>query len=118
MLLKSTEMNVQFMQMFKERSKRSACCHLGERIHVLREALATISKLAIRTGNVCMRVVDITGEQNAIMDIGPIDVHVLAVVVYGIEVSNLVGTENIVAIFRDFRFERRHYGKFASLEYF
>ena len=60
MLLKSTEVNIQFMQRFKQLAERSASGHLGESVDILREALATIAELAIWTWNVCMRVVDVT----------------------------------------------------------
>ena len=60
MLLESAEMNVQLMEVFQKGSQRCACCHLGKSIHILREALATITKFAIRTGNVGMGVIDIT----------------------------------------------------------
>ena len=46
MLFKSTEMYIQFMQMLKKRTERSACGHLCKSIHVLREALTTITELA------------------------------------------------------------------------
>ena len=59
MLFKSTEMNIQFMQVLNKRTERSACGHLCESIHILREALATIAELAIWTRNIGMRVVDV-----------------------------------------------------------
>ena len=59
MLFKSTEVNVQFMQVLKERSERSSLGHLCESIHILREALATIAELAIRTRNISMCVVNV-----------------------------------------------------------
>lgn len=59
MLLKSTEVHIQFMEMLQKRSKGSACSHLGKSIHVLREALATITKLSIRTRDISMRVINI-----------------------------------------------------------
>lgn len=64
MLFKSTEMNIQFMQVLKERSEGSACGHLGKRIHILRETLAVIAKLAVRSENVSMGVVDVAGKQH------------------------------------------------------
>ena len=42
-------MNVQFMQVLKELTKRCACCHLCKSVHILRDALATIPELAIKT---------------------------------------------------------------------
>lgn len=59
MLLKSSEVNVEFMQMLQENSKRSASRHLSESVDILWEALATITKLAIRTRDVGVGVVDV-----------------------------------------------------------
>ena len=59
MLLKSTEMDVEFMKGFKQLAERSACGHHGEGVDILREALATIAELAIWTRNIGMRVVDV-----------------------------------------------------------
>lgn len=59
MLLKSTEVNIELMERLKESAERSACGHLGEGIDILREALATIAELAIRTRDVGVGVVDV-----------------------------------------------------------
>ena len=60
MLLKSTEMYIELMQRFKQLAERGACGHLGEGVDILREALAAIAELAIRTRDVGMGVVDVT----------------------------------------------------------
>ena len=59
MLLKSTEVYVQFMQMLKESTERCALGHHGEGIDILREALAAIAELAIRTRDIGVGVVDV-----------------------------------------------------------
>ena len=59
MLLKTSKMNVQFMQWLKQTAKRSASGHLGEGVDILREALATIAELAVRTWDISMGVVDV-----------------------------------------------------------
>lgn len=59
MLFKSTEMNIQFMKVLKERSERCSLGHLSKCIHILREALATIAELAIRTRDLGVGVVDV-----------------------------------------------------------
>ena len=55
----TTEMNIQFMKRCKESSERSALGHLSEGIHILWEALATITEATIRSRNVSMRVIDV-----------------------------------------------------------
>ena len=47
MLLKPSEMNIQLMQVLKESTQRSALGHHGEGIDILREALTTITELAL-----------------------------------------------------------------------
>ena len=54
-----TEMNIQFMKMLQQSSKRCTLSHLSKGINILGEALATITKLTIRARNVGMCVVDI-----------------------------------------------------------
>ena len=96
MLFKSTEMNVQFMQMLKECSKRSAFRHLCESIHILWEALATIAELAVRTRDVSVGVVDVAGEEAARVDLRPIRAHLLAVLLHRVEVRHLIRAKDIV----------------------
>ena len=59
MLLYTTEMNVQFVEVFKQCTKRCALSHLGKSINILGEAFAAITKFTIRTGDIGMGVVDI-----------------------------------------------------------
>ena len=59
MLLKSTEVNIELMEMLKESAERCALCHLSKGVDILREALATIAELAIRTRDVGVGVVDV-----------------------------------------------------------
>ena len=59
MLLKSTEMDVEFMTGFKQLAERSACGHHGEGVDILREALAAIAELTIRTRDIGVGVVDV-----------------------------------------------------------
>ena len=59
MLLKSSEMHIELMQWFKQLAERSASGHLGEGVDILREALATIAELAIRTRDIGVGVVNI-----------------------------------------------------------
>ena len=59
MLLESTEVYVELVQRLKQLAERSACGHHGEGVDILREALAAIAELAIRTGDVGVGVVDV-----------------------------------------------------------
>ena len=59
MLLESTEVNIELMEMLQQGSKRCALGHHGEGIDILREALATIAELAVRTRDVGVGVVDV-----------------------------------------------------------
>ena len=60
MLLYTTEMNVQFMEVLQKSTKRCTLGHLSKGIHILGEALTTITELSIRSRNIGMGVVDIT----------------------------------------------------------
>ena len=59
MLLKTSEVYIELVQRLKESSERSASGHLGEGVDILREALATIAELAIRTRDIGVGVVDV-----------------------------------------------------------
>ncbi len=54
-------MNVQFMEVLQQGSEGCALSHFGKGVHVLGEALAAITELTIRTRDVGVGVVDITG---------------------------------------------------------
>ena len=60
MLLETSEVNIQFVQMLQKSSKWCTCCHLGKGIDIFGETLATITKLAIRTRDIGVGVVNIT----------------------------------------------------------
>lgn len=98
MLLKSTEMHIQLVQWLKESAKRNASAHLGEGVDILREALATIAELTVRTGDIGVGVVDVAGEEHAGVYLAPVASHLLAVLAAGIEVGDLVGSEDVVHV--------------------
>ena len=104
MFLKSAEVNIELMQMLKESSERSASGHLGEGVDILREALATIAKLAIGTWNLCMRVVDVAGEEHAGVYLAPVASHLLTIFTTCIEISYLVSTKHIMHVLCEFSF--------------
>ena len=118
MLFKTTEVNIQLMKMLQKRAERSAFCHLGESVHILREALSSIAELTVRTRNVSMRVVDIAGKQHAGMHLTPIAPHLLAVLSASVEVGHLVRAKHIVHVLRQFGFEWRHHAELLANEDF
>ena len=87
MLLKTSEVYIELVQRLKESSERSASGHLGEGVDILREALATIAELAIRTGDVGVGVVDVARKEHACMYRTPICNHLLAIFATSIEVG-------------------------------
>lgn len=116
MLLKSTEMNIEFMQWFKQLAERCALGHHGEGVDILREALATIAELAIRTGDVGVGVVDVAGEEHAGVYLAPVTSHLLAVLTAGVEVGYLVGSEDVVHVLGELGFEGGHDGELLAHE--
>ena len=59
MLLHSTEMYIQLMQVLQQGPKWRAFGHLGEGVDILGEAFTAITELAVGTGYVGVGVVDI-----------------------------------------------------------
>lgn len=116
MLLYPAEMNIQLVQMFQQGSERRAFGHLGEGIDIFGEALATITELTVRAGNVCVGVVDVAGEEDTCMHLAPVSTHLLAILTAGIEVSDLIGAKDIVHILGEFGLQWSHHGKFLAHE--
>lgn len=59
MFFNSSKVHVQLMQVLKQGSKRRSFGHLGEGVHILGEALATVAQLAVGAGHVGVGIVDI-----------------------------------------------------------
>lgn len=59
MLLNTTEVNIELMEVRKECAEWCAFCHLSKGVDILWEALATITKLAVWSRDVGVGVVDI-----------------------------------------------------------
>ena len=116
MLLKSSEVYVELMKMLKESSERSALSHLSECVDILREALATIAELAVRTRDVGVGVVDVAREEHAGVYFAPVASHLLAVLTAGVEVGHLVGSEYIVHVLGELGFEGCHDGELLAHE--
>ena len=116
MLLKSSEVYVELMKMLKESSERSALSHLSECVDILREALATIAELAVRTRDVGVGVVDVAREEHAGVYFAPVASHLLAVLTAGVEVGYLVGSEDVVHVLGELGFEWGHDGELLAHE--
>ena len=106
------------MEVLQKCSKRSTFCHFRKGIDILREALATIAELSVRTGDVSVHIVDVAGEEDARMDLAPVGSHLLAVFAAGIEIGYLVCAEDIVHILGQLGFQRRHHGELLAHEDF
>ena len=116
MFLYPTEMNIQFVQVLQQSSKRCTLGHLGKGIDILGEALATITELAVRTGDVGVGVVDISREKDSSMHLTPVSTHLLTILAAGVEVGDLIGTKDIVHILGEFCLQWSHYGEFLAYE--
>ena len=97
------------MEGCEERAEGGAGGHLRKGVDVLREALAAVAEFTVRTGHVGVGVVDVAREEAACVDLCPVGPHLLAVLLDGVEVGDLVGTEDIVGVFGEFGLERRHH---------
>lgn len=109
MLLKAPEMDVEFVERGEQGAERRARRQLREGVHVLREALAAVAALAVRTGDVGVRVVDVARQQAARVDLRPIGTHLFAILLHRVEVGHLVRAEDVVRILRDLRLKGGHH---------
>ena len=73
----TAKMNIQFMQRGEESAHCRALRHLGKGVDIFGETLAAVAELTIRSGNICVSVVDIARKQNARMHLRPIAAHFL-----------------------------------------
>ena len=114
MLLHTTEVDIQFMEMRQKGAERRSFRHLRKGIDILGEAFATITKLTIRTRHIGMGVVDVAREKHTRMRLAPITAHLLALLTTGIEISHLVSSNHIVHIFGELGLQRSHDRKFLA----
>ena len=117
MLFYSTEVNIQFMEVLKKSAERCTFGHFSKSIDILREALATISELTIRTRHIGVGVVDITRKEHTSVDFAPIAAHLLAILTASIKVSHLVCPKHIVHVFGEFCLQWSHHSKLLAYEY-
>ena len=101
-------MDVEVVERGEEFAEGTVFSELREGVDIFREALATVAALAVGTWHVGVRVVNVTREQNAGMNLRPIGTHLLAILLHRIEVRDLVRAEDIVGILCDLCLERRH----------
>ena len=116
MFFYATEMDVELMEVLQQGAEGGALGHLGKGIHILGEALASIAVLAVGTGDVGVGVVDIARKQNAGVHLAPVGAHLLAILA-GVEVGDLVGSEDIVHILGELGLKGSHDGKLLAHEY-
>ena len=109
-------MNIQLMQRFKKSAERSALGHHCEGVDILREALATIAELAVRTRDIGVGVVDVAREEHAGVYLAPVATHLLAVLTASVEVGYLVGSEDVVHVLGELGFEWGHDGELLAHE--
>ena len=109
MFFNASEVNIELMQVLKQGSKWRSLGHLGEGVHILGEAFATVAVLAVGTGNVGMGVIDITRKKHSGMHFAPVGSHLLAVFTAGVEVGDLVGAKHVVHILGELGLERGHH---------
>ncbi len=114
MFLDSAEMDVQLVEVLQERAERRAFRHFCKGIDILRETLAAVAELTIRTGDISVRVVDVPGEKNAGVDLTPVGSHLLAVLAAGIEIRHFVCAEDIVHVLGQLCLQRGHDGEFLT----
>ena len=116
MFLDSTEMDVELVEVLQQGAEGSAFGHLGEGVNILGEALATVAVLAVWSGDVGVGVVDVARKQHTRMHLAPVGTHLLAVFTAGVEVGDLVGSEDIVHVLGELGLERGHDGELLADE--
>ena len=99
MFFHTAEVYIQLMEMLQQRTQRGTLGHLSESIYILRETFTAVSVLTVRTRYVSVRIVDVTGQQYAGMNLSPICSHLLALLLTSIEVGYFVCAEHIVHVF-------------------
>ena len=104
------------MEVLQQGAKGCSLGHLGKGIDILREALATITELAIRAGDIGVGVVDVAGEQHTGMHLAPVGSHLLAVLAAGVEVGDLIGSEHVVHVLGELSLKRGHDGELLAHE--
>ena len=118
MLFVSAEVDVEAVKGGEQLAKAEPLGELGEGVDVFGEAFAAVAALAVGAGDVGVGVVDITGEEHAVVDVGPIGAHLFTVFAHRVEVGDFIGAEDVVGIFGDLCFQGRHDGELFAFEDF
>ena len=116
MFLEAAEVDVKLVEWCKERAEGCSCCHLSKSIDILGEALATITKLAVGTGDVGVGVIDVTGEEHTGVDLAPVTTHLLAVFTASVEVGDLISAKHVVHVLGELSLQRGHHGELLADE--
>ena len=104
------------MQVLQQSAEWGAFGHLGKGIHILGEALATITVLAVRSGDIGVGVVNVAGEEDAGVYLAPVSPHLLAVLAAGVEISDLISTKHVVHILGQLGLKRGHHHELLAHE--
>ena len=108
MFFLSTEMHVKFVEVLQKGTKRRALRHLGEGIHILGKALATVAVLAVGARHVGVGIVDIARKQHTRVHFAPVGSHLLAVLTASVEVGDLVGAKHVVHVLGELGLQGGH----------
>ena len=114
MLLHTTEVDIQFMEMRQKGTQWRALRHFRKGIDILGKTFSTITKLTVRTGHISVGIIDVAREEHSRMYLAPIATHLLAIFTTGIEISHLVSSKHIVHIFGQLSLQRRHDSKLLA----
>ena len=114
MLLHPTEMDIQLVQVLQQGAKGRALGHLSKGIDILGEALAAITELAVRTGDIGVGVVDVAGEEDAGVYLAPVCTHLFAVLTTSVKIGYLISTKHVVHILGELSLQGGHDGKLLA----
>ena len=116
MFLKTTEVDVELVERCQKGAEGCTLGHLSKSVDILGEALATITELAVGTGDIGVGVVDVAGEEHTGVDLAPVATHLLAVLTAGVEIGDLIRTEHIMHILGQLGLKRSHHRELLADE--
>jgi len=116
MFFHATEVDVELVEVLQEGAEGGALGHLGKGVDILREALAAIAVLAIGSRDIGMGVVDVARKKHSSVHLTPVGSHLLAVFAAGVEVGDLVGSEDVVHVLGELGLKRGHDGELLADE--
>lgn len=116
MFFHATEVDVELVEVLQKGAEGGALGHLGKGVHILGEALATIAVLAVGAGDIGVGVVDVTREEHAGVYLAPVGPHLLTILAAGVEVGNLISSEDVVHVLGELGLQWGHDGEPLSDE--